>query len=282
LQGTCGGFPLPQAGLPLEVATTYFPVRGRGAQPVPAGGDLYMILAAPGVASVRVGDLGTIKAQSAPGLPPGDHAVVFRETAGSIGTVVPPGTSTAWTRRFLRGSPAIRLTALNSSGSTVPASRTSALLQFYSRPFGGVADHTTSAALGRCAVGEHLTGLSLESVSGFTKIIPKPSGGPGALLSCLWETYGFEGKRFQVAVLLNASHPGGRPAAIWDGVAVPGHPGIVTIHSPDGPDNGLVARRVGNAWLAAAPWVGFPGWPTLNQTLQVLSAFHIARIDLSH
>lgn len=286
---TCGLFPLPQAGLPLEDATGYQRPRNASGR-VPAGGVVDMLLTAPDVAAVRVGDLGTVRVQDAPGLPPGDHAVVFRETAGSIGTIVPPGASATWIQRYahLRGSPAIVLTALDSSGHVLPFRITGALKQFFpalTGPFSPSArNRTTSTDKSRCAIAEHVPGLTtLQWLSGVTRIVAEPYAGPGALLSCVWETYGFQGKRFQVAVLLNAATPGSRPGPIWDAKPLPGHPGIVAVtDAPSTADNAIVARRVGDAWLVAAPWVGYPGYPTLSQRLEVLAAFHITRVDLGH
>jgi hypothetical protein len=285
---SCGLYPLPQAGLPLEDASGYQrPSNASGR--VRAGGVVYMLLAAPDVAAVRVGGLGTVRVQDAPGLPPGDHAVAFRETAGSIGTVVPPGASVSWIRRFahLRDSPAIVLTALDRSGHALPFRITGALKQFFPG-LTGVASNppahnkTTSTAKSRCGVAEHLPGLTLQLVSGLTNIAAEPYAGPGALLSCLWETYGFQGKRFQVAVLLNADTPGTRPGPMWDAQPLPGHSGIVAVmDAPSTADNAIVARRVGDAWLVAAPWVGYAGYPTLSQRLEVLAALHITRVNLS-
>jgi len=286
---TCGAYPLPQAGLPLEAATAYEMPRRDGDR-VPSGGVLDILLAAPDVAAVRVGDLGTVKVQNFPGLPPGDHAVAFRENAGSIGTIVPPGATPTWIQQYahLRGSPAIVLTALDSSGNALPFRLTPALRRFFpaiTGPFGPPpgGNRTTSTTKSRCGVAEQTPGLSLQLVSGLTKVAAEPYAGPGALLSCLWETYGFEGKRFQVAVLLDAATPGARPGPIWDAKTLPGHPGIVAVtNAPGTADNALVARRDGNAWLVAAPWVGYPGYPTLSQRLKVLAAFHVTRIDLGH
>lgn len=276
LQGSCGAYPLPQAGLPLEGAYDIVP-RGR----VTPSSEVFILLAAPDVAAVRVGDLGTVRVQDAAGLPPGDHAIVFREVAASAGVIVPPGTTPQWIRRFVTPRRAIVLTALDRSGNPLPFS--AAALAHYRPTLQSGRDTTTNVAHSRCAVTGRLPGLTLQTVRGLTNVAAEPYTGPGALRSCVWQTYRFDGKRFQVAVLLDATAPGTRPGPIWDATPLAGHPGIVAVqHAPSTPDNALVARRVGNAWLAAAPWVGYPGYPTLAQRLQVLAALRITRLDLSH
>jgi len=281
-QSSCGAYPLPQSGLPLEDASDDYVRRPTADGRVPAGGLVYVMLTAPNVAAVRVGDLGTVRVQTVPGLPPGDHAIAFRETAGSIGTVVPPGATAAWIRRNLGDGPRIILTALDSSGKAVPFSTTAALRQFYLRlRVERLRDWTTNAASGRCAVSEDVAGLAVQSSRALTRIAAEPDAGSGALLSCLWGIYRFEGKRYQVAVMLNASTPAAQPGPIWDAQSLAGHPGIVAVqHAPSTPDNAIVARRAGNASLAVAPWVGYPGYPSLRQRLEVLAALHLTRLDL--
>jgi len=277
LQGSCGAYPLPQAGIPLEGAYDIVP-RGR----VTPSGEVFISLAAPDVAAVRVGDLGTVKVQDAAGLPPGDHAIAFRLAAPTAGVIVPPGATPQWIRRYVTPRRAIVLTALDRSGNPLPFN--AAALAHY-RPLGlqSGRDTTTIAAHSRCAVTASLPGLTLQSVRGLTNVAAEPYTGPGALRSCVWQTYRFDGERFQVAVLLDATAPGTRPGPIWDATPLAGHPGIVAVqHAPNTPDNALVARRVGNAWLVAAPWVGYPGYPTLAPRLQVLAALRITRLDLSH
>ncbi len=280
-QASCGAYPLPQPGLPLEDASDGYVRRPSANGRVPAGGLDYVMLTAPNVAAVRVGDLGTVRVQGVRGLPPGDHAVAFRETAGSIGTVVPPGATASWIRHNLADSPRIILTALDSSGNALPFSTTTALRRFYLRlRVERLRDWTTNAASGRCAVSEDLAGLTQQSSRALMRITAEPDAGSGALMSCLWAIYGFEDKRYQVAVMVNARTPGGQPGPIWDAKPLAGHPGIVAVqHAPSTPDNAIVARRVGNAWLVVAPWVGYPGYPTLGQHLEVLAALHVTRLD---
>ncbi|HEY1777844.1 MAG TPA: hypothetical protein VGG41_16935 [Solirubrobacteraceae bacterium] len=244
--------------------------------------EVLILLAAPDVAAVRVGDLGTVSVQEAAGLPAGDHAVAFRETSPSDGVIVPPGTAAQWIQRNVTPRRPIILTALDRSGNPLPFSA-SALAHYSPNPSPQLErETTTSAAHARCAVTAALPGLTVESIRGLTSVEAEPYAGAGALRSCAWQTYGFRNKRFQVAVLLNATAPGTRPGPIWDATPLAGHPGIVSVdNAPMTSDNSLLARRVGNAWLVVAPWVGYPGYPTLAQRLKVLAALHITRLDLT-
>jgi hypothetical protein len=117
--------PYPQAGIPLETAEGGFPA----APARPAGGAstsrVYVLLAAPDVAAVRVGDLATIAAQDAPGLPPGDRIVAFGIAADSTETVVAPGQLSQDTGRHNANT--IVLTALDSSKRPIPFASAAAL-----------------------------------------------------------------------------------------------------------------------------------------------------------
>ena len=141
---------------------------------------------------------------------------------------------------------------------------------------------------GRCAVASTLGGLSEEQILSATTIAQLPHSAPGLFLSCLEGEYAFKGAQFNVAILLNAHRPGRQPAPLWGTTPVPGHSGIVEMNpAPHSPTDQyaptpLFARRVGDAWLVVRATLGFARNPSLAQSIQVLDAVHITRIDINH
>ncbi len=100
------------------------------------------------------------------------------------------------------------------------------------------------------------------------------------------DKYSYQGSEFNVAILLNAHHPGARPPGLWGSIAVPGHPGVVEIAQPElfAGENAsapLYARRVGNAWLVVQARPGFAPNPSPSERLRVLEGLRITRLDLA-
>jgi hypothetical protein len=116
---------------------------------------------------------------------------------------------------------------------------------------------------------------------------PIPASLPGVFLSCLDDAFILNGTMLQVAILLNAYHPGQPPAPPWGSSPLPGHRGVTEIKPPSrftfNVDTGApwLARRIGNAWIIVAGRPGLPPAPTTAQRLKVLDSIRIARIALS-
>jgi hypothetical protein len=243
------------------------------AAPLPKHSDPDYVLFVPhGAAAVRVGNLGTAGAQTTTGLPTGDKVVAFKvpQTAGASGA---------------RSAPPQILTVLDARGHAiatvtpqVPTGRTRASLRAERRLV------TTHG--GRCAVTPSLAGLTEEASRASTLITGVAPTAPGLFISCLEDKYAYHGAMFNVAILLNAHHPGAAPAALWNSTPVPGHPGVVEISPPsDFPASEdvsapLYARRTRNAWLVVQARPGFSRDPTPSWRIRVLDSVRITRLDL--
>jgi hypothetical protein len=295
--------PYPQAGIPFEATEGGVPIVAANLERrVALKGSIYLLLTAPDVAAVRVGDLGTIPAQAAPGLPPGDRVVAFRVAARSTATFRVPG-------QLPQGSPphpthAIALTALDGSGRPISFASAAALNRLWlplwphvSWPAGEFTAGPNRAcavtAGNRTAAGDYTYGITAEGVA------PQPAAAPSAFLTCERQWDVVRGTSFEVSVLLNARHPSRPAAPLWGAEPVPSHQGIVEIRAPsplwepesiaDSPrvveirasrtqPAEIVARRVGNAWLTTGAVLAGTA-PTLKQTLGVLASLHITRLD---
>jgi hypothetical protein len=288
--GTCGAGPYPGPGAPaVSPGPPGDGALGIGPPRANSDNGPLLLVTAPGVSAVRVGDLGTVPVQHQAGLPPGDGVVAFTAKLKKAAFVAAPGVPVADGHivlpRLKRGSPRLRrlqvelsatptitLTALDPDGRAIPVD----LARYQLGP--GVPRATTRAG---CAVASDSSRLVAQTTYSTPPVRPAGELPASALTSCLSELLRYEGKRFEVAILLGGKHPSQRAPAIWDATPLAGHPGVVTVYSATGtPDNALVARRVGNVWLAVRPWVGFPGWPTLVQRLTVLAALRITRLNL--
>jgi hypothetical protein len=241
-----------------------------------------LLFVAGNVAAVRVGDIGTVGARTAPGLPPGINVAAFQvpqpaspQPAPRSGVAPLNSSGLLPTHIDLRNSVhTLPLIALDANGHAIPSSGT---------VFPG--ERTTSQG-GACAVSSTLAGLTLQTPTSVTVIKPIPASQSGVFLSCLDDALAFGGTRLQVAILLNAHHPGKTPAALWGSSAVPGHPGLVAMRPPPqfgfNVDTGapLLARRAGNAWLVVEGRPGLTPAPSTTQRIQVLESIRITRLDL--
>jgi hypothetical protein len=284
LQAAEGGFPIPSADLPAHVAR---------------GGPIYQLVAAAGVAAVRVGDLATIRAQDAPDLPPGDKVVIFRVAAGDAAKFQVPG---QFSPVNSHSSDTIVLTALNGAGRPIRAAGAAVLNRLALPLWPHVPWPTGELATGQrraCVV----TGGSLDGTQDIFGVATRAltaqaAAAPSAFLVCAreWDVVG--GRWFEVSVLLNARHPGTRPAPLWGATHVAGHPGVVVIRAPSrrwerdttagappivdmrapGIPITILARRVGDAWLTTGAVLPGPA-PTLRQSLEVLASLRITRLE---
>ena len=294
--------PYPQPGVPFEAAEGGFPILAANLERrVARTGSIYLLLTAPEVSAVRVGDLATIPAQAAPGLPPGDRVVAFRVAVRSIATFrvlgeLPPSTPSHATH-------AITLTALDSSGRPISFASTAALNRLWlplwphvSWPAGEFTDGPNRACavtVGNSTAPDGNDSVAVEGVA------PQPAAAPSAFLSCIKQWDVVRGTWFEVSVLLNARHPSRPPAPLWGAEPVPGHPGIVEIRAPSilwepepiarSPRTAeirvsrpqpteIVARRVSHAWLVTGATLAGAA-PTLKQALEVLASLRVTRLN---
>jgi len=246
----------------------------------PAGGRYYFVLAAPAVAAVRVSGVGDVPTLADPGrIPDGDRVAIFHLAGGTVGTVIPPGSSPSLldSSEQVKGTPAITLTPLDASGHAMRQ-----LSEESVRPTRGewtrYWQRSRPLASGRCAVSmPALNGVTARFGVVSTAIRPSATLGGSAFLSCLDTYYSTPGSGVFVSVLLDAQHPGAQPAPLW-GTPVPGHAGLVEVggtRAQPEPGGGLVgemtARREGDAWVAVQ------GGSGLAQRIEILSALRVSR-----
>ncbi len=220
-RGGCGSLP-----------SSAYPVYGGdgGFQPkekVGPEGEIDAIFTGPGVAAMRVAHLGTFKAESAPGLPPGAKQIVFYRPPGSRGSVLAPGLNPQILQDFehARRGPALTETLLNASGRAIPGGspqRFQLPNDYWQRP-------QAPPAQGRCAVNSSLAGTHIAWGIVATKIAADPNLTTPGWLSCLDMWFSAPGTNYETAILLNAQSPGSTPAPLWGAIPAPGHPGIVEI-----------------------------------------------------
>jgi hypothetical protein len=221
-QGGCG--PLPSAAYPV------YGGHGEGFRPeekVGPEGEIDALFTGPGVAAVRVAHLGTFKAESAPGLPPGAKQIVFYRPPGSRGSVLAPGLSPRILQGFehARQGPALTETLLDASGHAIPVGRPPKFQlpnSYWQWP-------QAPPAQGRCAMSSSLTGARIAWGLVATKIAGDPNIATPGWLSCLDTWFSAGGTSYEAAILLNAKSPGSAPAPLWGAIPLPGHPGIVEI-----------------------------------------------------
>jgi hypothetical protein len=220
--GSCNGSP-PTVADPVYGGSGGFSPEEK----VGPTGEIDAIFTGPGVAAVRVAHLGTFKARSAPGLPPGAKQIVFYRPPGSRGSVLAPGLGPRVLQGFERArrGPALIETLLDSSGRPihVGGSPTFTLPNSYWQ------GKQAPPARGRCAVSSSLPGVRTEWGQVATEIAGDPYIATPAWLTCLHTWLSFDGAGYETAVLLDAKSPGAIPAPLWGAIPVPGHPGIVEV-----------------------------------------------------
>ncbi|MBA3807865.1 MAG: hypothetical protein H0X28_05670 [Solirubrobacterales bacterium] len=191
-------------------------------------GEIDAIFTGPGVASMRVAHLGTFKAESAPGLPPGAKQIAFYRPPGSRGTVIAPGLTPRALQTGFKNAhygPALTETLLDGSGHAIPVT----LSHVFTLPNSYWQGSQTPPAKGRCAISSTLAGVSTAWGEVADKIAADPSITTPGWLTCLNVWFSAAGESYDAAVLLNARSPGKPPAMLWGAIPVPGHPGMVEI-----------------------------------------------------
>jgi hypothetical protein len=117
---------------------------------------------------------------------------------------------------------------------------------------------------GVCSISAvHLAGLTPRFGHVVTSVSATPGLAGGGFASCIDTEYSFAHSSFDAAVLLDAAQPGSAaPAPLPGGAPVRHHPGMF---SAPGWNGQILARRVGDAWLAVE------GAASLRQRIQILS-----------
>lgn len=220
--GSCNG-PLPTATQPLYGGERL----SSSEKVVGTEGEVDVMFTGPGVAALRVAHLGTFKAQSAAGLPPGAKQVVFYRPPGARGTLLPPWLPAGTLQRLERSEQNLALTEtlLDGSGQAirVDAAPTFTLPNSYWR------GDQQPPRRGRCAISSTLPGVRTQWGQVATVIAPDRAITVPGWLTCLHTWFSLHGVNFETAVLLNAKAPGRPPAMLWGAIPVAGHPGIVQI-----------------------------------------------------
>jgi hypothetical protein len=220
--GDCNG-PPPTAGYPVYGG-------GGGYSPeekVGPAGEIDAIFTGRGVAAMRVAHLGTFKATSAPGLPPGAKQIVFYRPPGSPGTVLPPGTSPKVLQGFehAKQGPALTETLLDSHGHGIRVREPGT----FTLPNSYWQGAQRMPAAGRCAMSSSLAGVRTEWGQVATVLAGDQHITTPAWLSCLHVWFSRGGASYETAILLNGMSPGSTPPRLWGAIPVPGRPGIVEI-----------------------------------------------------
>lgn len=216
-------------GPPPTVADPIYGGEGESSHEEKVGptGEIDAIFTGPGVAAMRVAHLGTFKAQSAPGLPPGAKQIVFYRPPGSRGSVLAPGLSPQILQGFKRArrGPALTETLLDSSSHPIQVGKSPT----FTLPNSYWQGKQAPPARGRCAMSSSLPGVRTEWGQVATEIAGDPSITTPAWLTCLHTWFSLGGTSYETAVLLDAKAPGATPAPLWGAIPLPGHPGIVEI-----------------------------------------------------
>jgi hypothetical protein len=198
-------------------------------QPGPVGGvggQVAFFFAEPEVAAVRVPGVGVIKPVAVAQLPPGIRAVVFYRPPGSRGTIVPAGMTASELNLGRSNLPAITATPLNSQGQPLPVKPPAPTLGLPKIFWSG---GTGVPARGLCQTRSTARDVRIQWGTVATEITPDPSASGPAFFTCLQVWYHTPAGGFQTGVVLNAQHPGARPAPLWGATPVPGHPGLVQV-----------------------------------------------------
>jgi hypothetical protein len=137
-----------------------------------------------------------------------------------------------------------QFTPLNAEGAPIPLGRSreprTLPVEYWQRPAyppRGVCQISTTHLLGLSVQWGHVVSARPPP---YTQIIGR------AFLSCADTEYYLHNWPLDAGVLLDAGHPGAKPAPLPDMKPVPQHPGVF---SAPGEEGMLVARRAGNSWL---------------------------------
>jgi hypothetical protein len=228
----------PTESLPLSMVLTSADARTRT--------ESIVMLTTPPVAAVRIGAHRAVATTGLPGLPYGLRAarivVPFTGRRSADGRVVFPAPVEP------------SLTPLNRAGRPIAGA-----------PVRPSAQTPALAARGPCTLkAGGVPGLAARWSHVASEIAPYRGALVGrAFFSCIDTEYYLHNWPLDAAILLDAAHPGGAPAAIPGLSPVPGRAGYV--NGPGDFKGALTAVRRGNAWLVVA------GGSGLSQRIDVLS-----------
>jgi hypothetical protein len=216
-------------------------------------------LTAPQVAAVRASPTLTILTRPEPRLPDGYRvAVGFPQVEGggspqAIGAfrsvaLAANGRELA-TRRLPGGTPWIPDPTVSWQRSPqVSLHMLDVIPRFASRARGQRVLVRSSPPAGPCAIdSSHLRGAQQQLGSVVLRVRPVPQVIGRAYLSCIDTVIADRGWAMDVALLLDAHHPGTFPAPLPGATPVARHPGVVNEQS--GIFGDITGRRVGDAWL---------------------------------
>jgi hypothetical protein len=238
-----------------------------------------IVLTAPQVAAVRIGNGPIAPTHGDPQLPYG-----FR-----LASPKPTRVRFRLGNHIVSGYPSEAVTALDSAGRVIPSDHAPGDIPpqeqtrswlFPSRP-----------ALGSCSLAvKNSTQLEMGSGSVVTSVVADPGIIGHAFLPCInADLYSLQTtatgpqnayrSTLEAAVLLDAESPGSTPAMLPDMRPVLGRPGVYDQPSAllnlSPPSSGLSAERAGNAWLVVAGGTG------TQQRLRVLANLTVGAINLA-
>jgi hypothetical protein len=174
---------------------------------------------------------GTFPLHNEPGLPDGLRtavvAIKYKEPAGGPHGLV----------RFL---------PLNANGKQIPEAKANVSLSTM-LPVRSVSDaaHPSSGA---CRIDiEPMNGVLAFGADVIERVTPEPGFVGHAFIACAGTIYKIAGWRVEATVLIDAAHPGARPANLPLMKSLPGHSGVVEAWpETNGP---VLARRIKGGWL---------------------------------
>jgi hypothetical protein len=248
-------------------------------------------LTAPQVAAVRASPTLTILTRPEPRLPDGYRvAVGFPQvqhggSAQAIGAFDPVALAANGrelaTRRLPGGTPWVPDPTVSWQRSPRVGLHTLfAIPRFAGRTRGQRVLVRHSAPTGPCAIdSSRLPGAQQQLGNVVLQVRPVPHVIGRAYLSCIDTVITLRGWAVDVALLLDARHPGTSPAPLPGATPVAGHPGVVNEQS--GIFGDITARRVGDAWLVVESSSRLAlRTSALPQRLAVLEALHTCvRLD---
>jgi hypothetical protein len=246
---TCPTFHLPASSGPFEGPIVVEHWSGHSSSSEVAVNDA-VVLTESDVAAVSLEGRAPVVTRASPLLPGGLRAVYVELASPTVGhgVAAPPP------------FPGSHFVALNSSGQQMSQTRLPGVPLEFRVPSQNW-EQAQKAPRGVCRLVVKLAGLAFEGGSVMTATKPHTDVRGREFVDCLRATYLFGGWPVEVNVLLDASHPGSRPASLPGTEPIIDHAGVFQWPGARGE---MVAQRMGAAWLI----VGQGG--ALRQRLMVL------------
>jgi len=221
---------------------------------------------------VRIGAHLIVTPRSEPGLPAGDHAVVFYLPAGS--PEIDPPWFPAQQLSLPHGAKTLSVVAVGRNGAPITVDQGARQFRlparFWERP--------EKPPSGACALAAPPSYYAYRGTTAI-RLEPESDVEGAALTSCLSVDYNVAGTTLTAAALVNARSPTSAPPALFGASPVAGQPGVVNREEDAGLKSGrLIAftgRRDGNAWIVVE------GGSGLAERIAAVRALHVARIRVS-